>query len=194
MNYALVKTPIAPLYLQPKDRSELADEALCGWRVEILEELPGGWRKVRTHYRYSGFVPGDCLVPDCDVPDRWESLPKLAVTRFTADVLNAPKVQGGCLITLPRGCWVSPVGPADQNGWLPVALCDGRRGYTKESFLGEELHHCDLADEEALREALEPYGTRLSLLLPEALLQSGGDAESGQDLAVLLPLVDAVST
>ena len=43
-----------------------------------------------------------------------------------------------------------------------------------------------------LREALEPYGTRLSLLLPEALLQSGGDAESGQDLAVLLPLVDAV--
>ena len=43
-----------------------------------------------------------------------------------------------------------------------------------------------------LREALEPYGTRLSLLLPEALLQSGGDAESGQDLAGLLPLVDAV--
>lgn len=43
-----------------------------------------------------------------------------------------------------------------------------------------------------LREALEPYGTRLSLLLPEALLQSGGDVESGQDLALLLPLVDAV--
>jgi len=43
-----------------------------------------------------------------------------------------------------------------------------------------------------LRGALEPYGTRLSLLLPETLLQAGGDEASGQDLSVLLPLVDAV--
>jgi cell wall-associated NlpC family hydrolase len=154
MNYALVKTPIAPLYLQPKDRSELADEALCGWRVEILEELPGGWRKVRTHYRYTGFVPGDCLVPDCDVPDRWESLPKLAVTRFTADVLNAPKVQGGRVETLPRGAWVGSAGPANENGWVPVLLCDGRRGYTKESFLGPVVTSWDPARETELREAI----------------------------------------
>lgn len=43
-----------------------------------------------------------------------------------------------------------------------------------------------------LRTALEPYGTKISLLVSEELLQAGSDAESGQDLTVLLPLVDAV--
>lgn len=43
-----------------------------------------------------------------------------------------------------------------------------------------------------LRDALEPYGTRLSLLLTEELLQTGVNEESGQSLAALLPLVDAV--
>ncbi len=49
MRYALVKSPIAPLYLRPEVPCELADETLCGWRVEITEELPGGWCKVKTH-------------------------------------------------------------------------------------------------------------------------------------------------
>ena len=43
-----------------------------------------------------------------------------------------------------------------------------------------------------LRTALEPYGTKISLLLTEELIQAGSSEESGEDLAVLLPLVDAV--
>ena len=43
-----------------------------------------------------------------------------------------------------------------------------------------------------LRTALEPYGTRISLLVSEELLQAGGNEESGEDLTALLPLVDAV--
>ena len=38
---ALIKRPIAPLFLKPEDPGELSDEALCGWPVELLEELPG---------------------------------------------------------------------------------------------------------------------------------------------------------
>ena len=45
-----------------------------------------------------------------------------------------------------------------------------------------------------LKAALEPYDIRLSLLLGEDLLNAGSNAESGQDLAALLPLVDAVYT
>lgn len=45
-----------------------------------------------------------------------------------------------------------------------------------------------------LKAALEPYGIRLSLLLGEDLISAGSNAESGQDLAALLPLVDAVYT
>ena len=43
-----------------------------------------------------------------------------------------------------------------------------------------------------LRAALEPYGTQISLLVSEELLQAGSNPESGEDLAALLPLVDAV--
>jgi len=152
--YALVKAPIASLYLKPEAHSELADEALCGWRVEILEELPGGWCRVKTHYRYTGYVRRDCLADDGGLLSQWEARPKLAVTRFTADILDAPKVQGGCLITLPRGAWVSPDGPAGEKGWVPVVLCDGRKGYTKSSFLGEAVTAWDPGEEERLREAI----------------------------------------
>ena len=43
-----------------------------------------------------------------------------------------------------------------------------------------------------LRTALEPYGTKISLLLTEELIQAGVNEESGEDLSALLPLVDAV--
>ena len=65
MLYAFVKAPIAPLYLRPESPCELADEALCGWRVEVLEQLPGGWCQVKTHYRYTGFTRLDCLTTPC---------------------------------------------------------------------------------------------------------------------------------
>ena len=47
-----------------------------------------------------------------------------------------------------------------------------------------------------LRTTLEPYDVKISLVLPEALIAAGGDAEltalSGQDPQRLLPLADAV--
>ena len=43
-----------------------------------------------------------------------------------------------------------------------------------------------------MKEALEPYGTKLSLLVTEDLLLNGRDEVSGVDLTVLLPLVDGV--
>ena len=43
-----------------------------------------------------------------------------------------------------------------------------------------------------MKAALEPYGTRLSLLVTEELLKEGRDEVSGVDLTVLLPLVDGV--
>ena len=43
-----------------------------------------------------------------------------------------------------------------------------------------------------LRQALNGTGVKLSLLVTEELLQNGADETTGQDLAALLPLVDAV--
>ncbi|MCI8908381.1 MAG: C40 family peptidase [Angelakisella sp.] len=149
----LVRVPIASLYLRPESPCELADEALCGWSLELLEELPEGWCKVKTHYGYTGFTRRNSLVDTDALVAAWQQRPKAVVTRFTADILDAPKVQGGCVETLTRGAWVSPDGPADKDGWVPVSLCDGRRGYTKKSFLGEVITAWEPAQEEQLREA-----------------------------------------
>lgn len=154
MKIALVKVPVAPLFIKPEPLCELADEVLCGWGVEVLEELPGGWCKVRTHYGYTGYTHKDHLEPDPRQSGWWEARPKRVVTRFTADILDAPKVQGGHIETLTLGAWVSPTGPADQKGWVPVELCDGRAGYTKEGFLGERITGWDPSGEPALREAI----------------------------------------
>ena len=43
-----------------------------------------------------------------------------------------------------------------------------------------------------MKAALEPYGTKLSLLVTEELLKEGKNDVSGVDLTVLLPLVDGV--
>ena len=150
--WALVQKPIAPLFLKPEDPGELSDEALCGWTVELLEVLPEGWCRVKTHYGYTGFVHRDCLTGDGKFPAWWDARPKKVVTRFTADILDAPKVQGGLVETLPRGAWVSPDGPADDKGWVPVVLCDGRKGFTKQSFLGAVITDWDPAEEARLRE------------------------------------------
>ena len=54
---AVVASAICPLMSQPNDQCERADEALHGMVLEVLEEtLPGGWYRVRTPYRYEGYV------------------------------------------------------------------------------------------------------------------------------------------
>jgi cell wall-associated NlpC family hydrolase len=40
---------------------------------------------------------------------------------------------------------------ADKNGWVKVALCDGREGYIKNKFLGEYITSWSLEDEAKLR-------------------------------------------
>ncbi len=74
-------------------------------------------------------------------------------------------------------------------------LCYPTRGNTyKISYKDNAMEKKDalalvLSD---LRTALEPYGTKLSLLLTEEQILEGTSEESGVDLAALLPLVDGV--
>jgi len=51
---AVVCVPICPLHVRPQADAPLADEALCGWPLELLEQPCPGWFRVRTRYRYEG--------------------------------------------------------------------------------------------------------------------------------------------
>ena len=107
MSFAVVVSDIAPLYTKPEPLCELADEALYGMVLEVLAR-EGMYCRVRTHYRYEGWTPARCLLEDGALAAQWQSVPKLVVQKPYIDVLNEPKVQGGCLQSMPRGAFLCP--------------------------------------------------------------------------------------
>ena len=168
---AIVQTTLCPLHSQPDLHSELADEALYGMVVDILEQS-GGFFRVRTHYRYEGWAPAACLLTGDDQAAAWAALPKQVVLhKNTCDVMADPKVQSWAMASLPRGGVLSPVGKP-EGGWQKVQLCDGRQGYTRASFLdtcyqappdeGEDAqeHQCD-DEKKTFHERLRPCGAFL---------------------------------
>lgn len=140
---AVVQAPICPLMSQPRPDCELADEALFGMVVEVLEQTTSGYWKVRTHYRYEGYAPVTCLAIGDEAAQAWASLPKKVVLhKNTCDVMCHPKVQSWPLTTLPMGAVVAVTEPpevnpesGEPNGWQCISLPDGAKGYVRASWL-----------------------------------------------------------
>lgn len=151
---AVVNVPICSLYGAPTRECTVEDEDLYGAVLEILEEPAPGWYRIRTHYRYEGIVCGEDLTTDPEAVALWESLPKLVVrNKNNCDVLSRPKVQGWHLLSLTRGCLVSPVGEP-ENGYQKVRLVDGREGYVQASILDTYYDAPMSREKETLRKAL----------------------------------------
>lgn len=140
---AIVNTPICSLMAEPRSDCELADEALFGMVLEVLEQTTPGYWKVRTHYRYEGYAPTHALVT-ADVSAReWTALPKKVVLHKNfCDVLSQPKYQAWPLVTLPLGAVVAVTEPPEldpetgsPNGWQLVSLPDGTEGYVRSAWL-----------------------------------------------------------
>jgi len=152
MKYALIKSMIAPLMEAPPREKEIADEALCGMTVEVLEHI-GAWYHIRTHYRYEGWVEEKHLCFDENLVQQWESASKKIVLQAHADVLDSPKVQGHFVGEITRGGLLSALGEV-QDGWEKVSFCDGREGWTWGAFLGEYRTSWDENQEINLRKVI----------------------------------------
>lgn len=130
----VVSAPLCPLYEEPRPDAQRVDEVFCGWPLTVLEDGPGPWCRVRTHYGYEGFV----LRSQLTASDTWPTRPLQVVRGFFADVNAAPQVEAPVLATLPRGALVCPQG-TPQEGWQPVELPDGLRGWLKSGLLAPWL-------------------------------------------------------
>lgn len=151
---AIVNVSVCPMYGAPGRENTLVDEALYGSIVEILDEVIPGWLKIRTHYRYEGIVCADDLILDEQTAENWENLPKLVVrNKNNCDVLSEPKVQGWHIISLTRGCVVSPVGEP-EGSFQKVQLADGQEGYVMAGILDTYYDQPASNDEETLRRQL----------------------------------------
>lgn len=183
MSLAVVVVDIAPLYVKPEDRSELADEALYGMVVDILERS-GDFCRIRTHYRYEGWTPARCLLEDPALIVKWQAADHLIVQKPYIDVLDRPKVQGGLLQSMPRGAVVCPAGKPDADLWQPVYLADGRLGYTKTTYLSAPAPDWTKENEAVLRRKL----CETALLYLGAQYRWGGKTPLGIDCSGLVSM------
>ena len=159
---AIVNAPVCPLMSQPRFDCEKADEALFGMVVEVLEETTAGFWRVRTHYRYEGYAPVNCLILGDKTANWWEGLPKKVVLHKNfCDVQAGPKVQSWTQVTLPRGAAVGVTERPETDpetgkptGWQCVILPDGQEGYMRSSWLDTYYEAPIGLPEEALRQRL----------------------------------------
>ena len=146
-----------PHYDERKNQtSTIQDEGLYGMPAQILEYINDTWAKIRTHYRYEGYVPLKSLILLDD--NKWaewqksESARRVILPSFV-DVLACPKVQGICLQTLTRGALVTLIRSHD-DGWSTIKLNDETKGYVKTRALGTYQTRPDIEDEEILRKSI----------------------------------------
>lgn len=148
---AVAVSPICPLYTAPNAAAPLADEVLCGWPLEVLEEPAPGWARVRTAYRYEGYAPAADLILGAGCSRRWAERERRVVLPAAADVLDRPAVEGRRLATLFRGSLTAPLDGVLEDGWQRLCLPDGREGYTRSDFLGIYYEKPASGDPDTLR-------------------------------------------
>lgn len=153
MRYTFITSTRCPIMAEPACGCNQTDEMLMGWRAEILEQAAPGWVKVRTDYRYEGYAPLNCLCNSVEEAHRFAHLPKKVITKGYCTVLSVPDVRGACVADLTMGALIAPIGLAREDGWIKVALPDGRMGYTKQGYLGIHHESCPYS-EDKLRQAV----------------------------------------
>ncbi len=151
---AVVNAPVCPLAARPEPDSPLADEALHGMVMEVLEEPAPGWVRVRAPYGYEGYARKDCLILDGGWAERWDGLSKKIVRhQNAADVMPRPDIRARPRRTLPLGAAVAVVGERGE-GWTAVELADGSRGYVRAGLLADLPPDPGSLPEEALRRSI----------------------------------------
>lgn len=158
---AIAKKTVVSLREKPSAGMSLDDELLYGMVVEVLEETPDAegsgeaWLRIRTPYRYEGYCKKAELLVDEKRAEEWERASLCVVMQPFADVLSEPRVQGVCMEALSRGGRLIRHGEAPEHeGWIEVELADGRRGFTKEKFLGPYYAEAFTDNEEQFRKRL----------------------------------------
>ena len=136
---ALVCVPIASRYHSPDSHFPKSDELFYGSFVNIKQVLSGSWCKVRTFYRYEGYVSKKQLLP---LP-LWQDIRQKSdrkhcgtlkiVTKNFCDLLAEPSVKSPLLDTFPCGSFFYELGK--EQGYSKILLFQGVIGYCNSSFL-----------------------------------------------------------
>jgi cell wall-associated NlpC family hydrolase len=138
MSRAIIAAGIASLYADPVDHAELDDEVLFGMEVEVLSEPAApqdGWLKIRTPYRYEGYVHSSGLVLDEAISPAWTASAFYITVRPWVDIKKGPEVQAETILSIPAGSLIAIPAWSDTVQWQGVLLPDGREGFLPATYL-----------------------------------------------------------
>ncbi|MCH7321679.1 C40 family peptidase [Solibacillus sp. MA9] len=161
---AVVKVMIANLHEKSDSHSELVDEALFGMPVEILEDIDESWVKVRTFYRYEGYMLKSNFAIGTEIVTSWIADANFVVIQSFADVLTGPEIQSDKIITLTRGAFIQIVEEAGlEPSWTKVQLVTGQFGYVRTGWIQKRVKvytaNEDLFREQVVQTAFRYLGT-----------------------------------
>lgn len=151
MKKALISTPITFIMREPLKNSERVDEGLYGMEIIILKKISKEWVEIKTKYHYTGYVHIENLILDENLIRLWDALGKMVILSSNADVLVKPKIQSPLKVTIPRGGVVGILSKTNRDGWVEVGLCDGSKGYMRETHLGSVIENGFTGNKDLLR-------------------------------------------
>ena len=136
---------VAGMYALPDRSSEQVSQAILGQAVECLEDAPG-WRRVRTHDDYSGWIESRWLM-DARRGSAYAAAGKFVrVANLFAEILAWPDPGAEVLTKAVIG---TDLELADQrDDWVLVRLPDGTQGAIRRfavDVLDRAVHPLPLA-------------------------------------------------
>jgi hypothetical protein len=141
---AVVLRPVANMYAQPSEDTEVVSQAIYGSNIGVVETRPG-WLRVRAADGYTGWMPvGD--VRRAEKPYAAGGRVAWAANLF-AHIYSDPNVtKRRPLMTVPFETRLEVIAePQDGGHWLEVRLPDDRSGWLQRGDVSFEIEPLSIA-------------------------------------------------
>jgi cell wall-associated NlpC family hydrolase len=128
--------PVANLYAQPHQESQVVSQALYGWHVQLLDEHQT-FKQVQMADGYIGWINNQELT-SFNFQETTQQKQKLKIKYRAAPVYDTPHVNRR------RPLWILPfevelpilAEPEEEEGrWIQVALVEGRAGWIQRGHV-----------------------------------------------------------
>ncbi|MGC9091913.1 MAG: NlpC/P60 family protein [Bacteroidota bacterium] len=128
----IVRVSVGNLRAEPEHSSELVSQVLMGMVLELLH-YHDGWFLAHAPDRYIGWIESSSIVQgDNALQEEWLKSKRIIVTSLFSVIRSRMDVASEPVSDAVTGCLLRARGEA-SNGWVPVALPDGREGYILEA-------------------------------------------------------------
>ena len=144
---AVVATPVANMYRNATQASDVVSQTLYGTGVETFQSSPG-WFHIRTADGYTGWVEA----ADLKMLNGGAYAPKGNVVRVaarSANIYREPDVTAHApLLELPWEARLEPAADTTKNTerWLAVRLVDGQTGWVQRGDISDDFTPLTIGD------------------------------------------------